>query len=150
MTKMNVFTHFFLEILHFKEFCNLIGKQHFGPKLKNQNFVRYGIGVEISITTLFLTTTITRLYPRKTNDKISQKSQKTLIWGHFPNFPKKRCQFLHTLIIYHRAKKLSINYPFLDGQTDKQTDNGDFIGYSTGLGSNSYNKMYYYKGSRNA
>ena len=53
MTKMNVFTHFFLEILHFKEFCNLIGKQHFGTKLKNQNFVRYGIGVEISITTLF-------------------------------------------------------------------------------------------------
>ena len=29
--KINFIIHFFLEILHFKEFCNLIGWRHFGP-----------------------------------------------------------------------------------------------------------------------
>ena len=52
MLKINLIIHFFLEILHFKESYNLIGKQHFGPKLKNQNFARYGIGGEILITIL--------------------------------------------------------------------------------------------------
>ena len=49
--KINSAIHFFHKILHFKEFCNLIAWQHFGSKLKNQNFARYEIGVEISTTT---------------------------------------------------------------------------------------------------
>ena len=31
MQKMNVIIHFFLKILYFKEFCNLIDWQHFDP-----------------------------------------------------------------------------------------------------------------------
>ena len=48
MTKINFIVHFFLEILHFKESCNLIDWQYFGPWLENQNFARHGIGGEIS------------------------------------------------------------------------------------------------------
>ena len=46
--------HFFLEILHFKESCNLIGQHHFGRQLENQNFPRYVILIagEISIAIL--------------------------------------------------------------------------------------------------
>ena len=52
MPKIKFIIVFFLEILHFKESCNLIGWQHFGPQLETQNFVRYGISGEISITIL--------------------------------------------------------------------------------------------------
>ena len=45
VTKIN----FFLEILHFKESCSSIGQQ----QLKNQNFVKYVIRGEISITIVF-------------------------------------------------------------------------------------------------
>ena len=37
-SKINFITHFFLEILHFKESCSLIEQEHFGPQLENQNF----------------------------------------------------------------------------------------------------------------
>ena len=50
MPKTNFFIHFFLDILHFKEPCNLIG--------------------EISITILFFQV---KLFPEKTNRKIFQK-----------------------------------------------------------------------------
>ena len=52
MPKIHFLVLFLLGILHFKESCNLIGEQHFDPKLKNQNSVRYEIGSEISITIL--------------------------------------------------------------------------------------------------
>ena len=45
--KKNFTIHFFLEILHFKDSCNLIGRQHFGPQLENQNFSRFGTSDEI-------------------------------------------------------------------------------------------------------
>ena len=41
MPKITFIIHFFLEILHFKESCNLIGQCHFGPSFKNQNFGRH-------------------------------------------------------------------------------------------------------------
>ena len=50
--KINFIIHFFLEILHFKESWYLIGWQHSGPQLENQNFARYGIGGEVSVTIL--------------------------------------------------------------------------------------------------
>ena len=49
IAKILLIIHFFLEILHFKESCNLIGQQDFDLKLENQNFARYGTGDEISI-----------------------------------------------------------------------------------------------------
>ena len=54
MLKIKFIIHFF-EIEHLKESCNLIGRQHFGPQLENQNFARYGIGGKISITILLFT-----------------------------------------------------------------------------------------------
>ena len=50
MEKIKFIIHLFLTILHFKESCDLIGWQHFGPKLELQNFARC-VG-EISITIL--------------------------------------------------------------------------------------------------
>ena len=38
--------------IHFKESCNLIGWEHFGPQLQAQNFNRYGPDGEIRITIL--------------------------------------------------------------------------------------------------
>ena len=40
---------FFLRYYNLKNPANLIGQQHFGSILENQNFARYGIGDEISI-----------------------------------------------------------------------------------------------------
>ena len=126
----------------------MIGKQHFGPKLKNQNFVIHGIGVEISITTLFF---VLDYIHEKLMTKFF-KNSRNLNLGPFSKFSKKALSVFTYSNYLPSCKK---NYPLFthsltDRQTDKQTDNGDFIGYSTGLGSNSYNKMYYYKGSRNA
>ena len=85
-----------------------------------------------------------RLFPRKTNDKIFQKIQKNLFWGHLGPFlprwgqkwiflKKGICQFLDIPIIYHRAKNQKKNNErFLrwtpKWRIDRRTDNGDFIG----------------------
>ena len=42
-----------LKTLHFKESCNLIGLQHFGSQLENQNFAKYGIVDEILILSFY-------------------------------------------------------------------------------------------------
>ena len=84
--RMHFIIHFFLEILHLEQPCNLIGWQYFGPYLKNQNFPSWCWNINNNISFHF------RLFPRKTNDKI-QNIHKTLFWGHFrpflPNFGKK-------------------------------------------------------------
>ena len=48
---INFIIHFFLDILHFQESCNLTGQQHFDPQLE-KHFARYGIGGEIRVTVL--------------------------------------------------------------------------------------------------
>ena len=78
--KIHFIIHFFLEILHFKESCNLIGWQHFGPQLQNQNFARYGIGREISTTILL---SILDYFQEKLRTKYFKKSKKPLFWGSF-------------------------------------------------------------------
>ena len=57
-----------------KESCNLNGQQHFGSQLENQNFVRYGIGAEISITILvfildYFQEKLTKFFKKKKNKK---------------------------------------------------------------------------------
>ena len=52
MSKINFIIGFFLEILHFKESCNLIGQQYFDPQLEKQNFARYENSGEISMAVL--------------------------------------------------------------------------------------------------
>ena len=93
-----------------------------------------------------------RLLPRKTNDKIFQKIQKTLFWGHVvnlaffcPNFCKNEFLWKKPLSVFKyfnylqsRQKLEKTNMSFLrkmlnwrmDGQTDGRTDRHDFVGPS--------------------
>ena len=81
MLKINFIIHYFLKTLHFKESCNLIGWQHFGTYPENQNFARYRIVGEISITLVFI---LDYFYFReKLMTKFKKKKKKTLFWGHF-------------------------------------------------------------------
>ena len=87
MPKINFTIHFFHEILHFKEYCDLTGWQHFNPKLKNQNFARHGIGSEISTTILV---SILDYFQEKL---MANFSNVFVFLGHFgsflPNYGKK-------------------------------------------------------------
>ena len=87
----------FLRYYIFKEYCNLIGQQYFGPLLENQNFARYGIGGEISIAILVISFHF-RLLPAKTNDIFFQKIPKTLFWDHFGQIWAKKNFFYHSNI----------------------------------------------------
>ena len=40
--QINLITHFFLEILHFKESCNVIGQKH-GQLLQSNSFSRHRV-----------------------------------------------------------------------------------------------------------
>ena len=87
MLEINFIIYFFLRILHFKESGNFVRRiVHFCPYLENQNFARYRVGSEISISISFI---ILRLFSRKTNDKIFQKIKKTLFRGHLGFFQPK-------------------------------------------------------------
>ena len=109
--KINFIIHFFLKILHFKKSCNFIGQQHFGPKLENQNFVRYENGGDISIIMLVF---ILDYFQEKLMTKFFIKKQKTFFWDHFgpfcPNFDKK--EFL--------CKKGSVNFSIFQLSTIAQ------------------------------
>ena len=85
MQKINFIIHFFLTILHFKESCNLIGRQHFGPKLETQNYARcFG---EISITILVFI--IDYIREKLTWQNFSKNQKKPLSWSHSgPSLPK--------------------------------------------------------------
>ena len=110
--QINFIIHFFPEIIHFKESCNLTGRQHFGQYIKNQNFARYGIGGETSITILVFTI---GYFQQKLMTKFF-KIPKNPIWWQFlcpfcSNLGKNRFswkkglgQFLIIPIIYHRVK----------------------------------------------
>ena len=85
MPKINFIIHFYLDI-YFKESCNMIGHKHFGRYLKNQNFSRYGIGGEISITILVFNLDY---FQKKLMTKFFRKCKKILFWGHFEPFSPK-------------------------------------------------------------
>ena len=132
--KINFIIHFFFEILHFKESCNLIGWQLFGPLLDNQNFSRYGIASEISTTILI---SILDYLQEKLMTPFFKKSKKPYFESLLPKFGQKRV-FLEerTLSVYRysnylrpcRKSEKTIE-PFLrkmlkwrtDGRTDRQT-----------------------------
>ena len=89
LPKINFIINFFLEILHFKEYCNLIEQQYFGSLLENQNFARYGIGAEISVTILVF---ILDYYQEKPMTKFFKNSKETyfgIILDHLPKFGQK-------------------------------------------------------------
>ena len=117
--KINFIINFFLELLHFKESCNLIGQQHLGHNLRN--FIRYGISGEISLTILVF---ILDYFQQKLMTKVFKKSKKPCfgaICGSFcPNLGKNKfsrkkglCQLSNIPIIYIVQKIKKTNEPFL-------------------------------------
>ena len=145
MPKINFIIHFFLEILHFKESCNLIGWQHFWP---------IWIGGEISTTIIV---SILDYFQEKLLTKCFKESQKPYSGAFLgpcdPNLGKNEfswkkglCQFLNIPIIYRRdknQKKLMSHCwekhrtdGWTDRRTDGRTDNVDSTGPSEGRGSN--------------
>ena len=115
MPKVKFIIHFFLEILHFKNFVILLADSiwahNWRPRvLRDMRLVlKYNENISFHF----------RLLPRKTNGNIFQKIQKTLLQGHIAilaffaqiwakmNFSgKKLSQFLNIPIIYHNAKNL--------------------------------------------
>ena len=79
-----------------------------------------------------------RLIPGKTNDKIFQKIQKNLFWDHFgPFLPKfgQKWIFLEKRplsVVKYCAEENPMSHSgekcWTDRWTDRQMDNGDFIG----------------------
>ena len=144
MPKIHFIIHFLLEILHFKEPCNLIGWQHFGLKLENQNFARYGIGGEISRTILVF---IIYHFQEKLMTNFFKRSKKTycgVILGPFcPNLQKNEFSWKIGLSVFKYFNDLpscqkpkKTNAPLLrkilnwqtDGRTDRrQTDSTKVI-----------------------
>ena len=132
MPKINFIIHFFLEILHLKESCNLTGWQHFCSQLENQIFARYGTVGEISTTILV---SILDYFREKLKTKFSKKSKKpyfgAILDPFCPNlrkiefsWKKGLCQFLDIPIIYHHAKnqKKLLSHFWEKCQTDGRTD----------------------------
>ena len=108
MQKINFIIHFFLTILHFKESCNLIDRQHFGPWLETQNYAR---APEMLVK--------------------YQKISKTLFWALLPkfgpkmNFPGKGAlpvfQYSNYLPLCQKSEKP--NEPFLRKLSEGHTKN---------------------------
>ena len=82
MLKINFIIHFFLTILHFKEPCNLIGQQPFGPELETQNYARYVD--EISITILVFI--IDYFQEKLTSQNFSKNPKNLIFWAHSGSF----------------------------------------------------------------
>ena len=106
----NFIIHFFLETLHFKKSCNLIGRQHFGPWIENQNFASLMTGDEISITILVFDLDY---FQEKLMTKLFKKSPKKTIlgpfWALFPTFGQK-CIFQEkrALLVFKNSSYLPL------------------------------------------
>ena len=133
MLRIHFIINFLLQILYFKESYNLIGWQHFGLKLINKNFVRYGIGGEIPIAKLVL---FSDYFQEKLMTKFFKRSKKNIFWGYFGPFftnlgknkfsqKKGLCQFLNIPFTYHHTKNQkhlkshSWEKSWTDGQTGR-------------------------------
>ena len=141
MRKTNFIIHFILEILHFKQSCNLIGWQH--RELEFCLIWDWWWNIKNKISFHF------RLYTRKSNDKSFQKkSKKNLFWGHFgPFLPKfgQKWIFLEKIVlsVFRYSNYLSLcqksaktfeQFPRKtpNWRTDRQRDDCDFIRPSVG------------------
>ena len=110
MQKTNFINHFFLEILHFKESCNLIGWQHW----------------ELQLSLIW---DWWWLFPRKTEDKIFLKIQKEPILALFyPNLGKNEFSWKKELSDFRYSNYLPLCQKFLrkklneNWRTDRLTD----------------------------
>ena len=126
--KTNFIIHFFLEISHFKESCNLIGWQQW--ELEFYQIWDWWWNIS-NISFHF------RLFPRKTMTKFLEKSKQKLFWGYFgPFLPKiwqkwifleKRVlsvfRYSNYLSLCQKLEKLLSNFwgkHQTDGQTNRQ------------------------------
>ena len=113
MQKINFIIHFFLTKLHFKEYCNFISQQHFGPQPETQNYDRY-VG-EISVTILVFI--IDYFQQKLTSQNFTKIPQNTIFpkLGPKMNFPGKRAlsvfQYSNYLPLCQKSEKP--NEPFL-------------------------------------
>ena len=136
MPKINFSICFFLEILHFKESC-FDWLTAFWPITRKPEFCQiwdWWRDINNNISFHF------RLLPRKNNDKIFQKTQKTLLLGHFghflPNFGQKWISlekralsvFIYSDYLPSCQKSEKTTGPFLRKTPNWQTDRRkDFI-----------------------
>ena len=138
MQKTNFIIHFFLEILHFKESCNLIGWQHRELELCQMWDWWWNTNNNISFHS--------RLFPRKTNEKLFQKVQKEPylgpFWALFTQigqkwiFLEKRAmsvfRYSNYLSLCQKSEKTIEQFLrktpnwWTDRQTDRATDKNDF------------------------
>ena len=86
MQKIRLFHHFLLELQLIQKSCNLIGREHFGPYLRNQIFAKYGIcaGTQQLIENFFIDQ-----IQKKLKTKFSNKFKKPYFWSIFPVFGAK-------------------------------------------------------------
>ena len=145
MPKIHFIIHFFPEILHFKESCNLIVQQYFDQQLQNQSFARYGTDEETSITILVF---ILDYFQEKLMANFFKKSKKIYFGPFLPKSGQKwiflgkgLCQsYKYSNYLPSCKKSEKTNELFLrkmpNWQTDGQTDNSYFIGPSVRWGSN--------------
>ena len=85
MQKIRLFHGFVLEIWLIKKSCNLIGSEHFGPYLRNQNFPIWDLCRNTAnINFRYRTNSV------KINDKVFQYIKKNPVLAHFPNFWGKK------------------------------------------------------------
>ena len=107
MQKINFIIYFFLEILHFKESCNLIGWQHW--ELEFCQICGWWWNINNNISFHF------RLCTRKIINRSFIENEKNyfgvILWPFCRNLRENKfswrrelCKFLDIPIIYHRAK----------------------------------------------
>ena len=134
MPKIHFIIHFFLEILHFKESCNLIGWQH--RELEFCQIWDWWWNINNNISFHF------RLFPRKTKDNFKKKKfQKETILGTIlgpftqirtkMNFPGKKSsvsfRYCNYLSLCQKSEKTMEQFLrktpnwWTDRQTDRQT-----------------------------
>ena len=139
MPKTNFIIHFFLEIYILKNPAIWLTDSILAHNLRTSILLDMGLVIKDWW-----------LFPRKTNDKIFQQIQKTQFWGHFgiffPKFEQKWIflektglsvfRYSNYLTLCQKSEK-AIGQSLrktLNWQTNRQTDNGDFVGPSVGWG----------------
>ena len=98
--KISFITQVILEILNFQQSCNLIGQQHFGPKLKKETFVKHGIcSGKSRIPRIFILECFGEYQMTKSSNA------KYLIFGPFSPKVSQNCGALRDLVLFVQFKK---------------------------------------------
>ena len=131
MQKINFIPHLVHNILYFQESCTLTGREHFGPRLKNQNFSRCVVCAETIIAIWFFILDYMLKYVMKKNNKMkifkNCKKHRTgaIFWPLSSKIrPMKTClenQSLAFIILNSHKKWEKPNKPFLRKTVNRKT-----------------------------